>query len=209
MAPKTYERVTNASFLLAVLSALLFERVASLRWLVGGFGILAGAVAVVVYFVNQGKAELTNSSSDECVLPLTDASPKKETELAKTASEDLDDEQLLNWNRIARKSLHDSLLRTQAAKRHLYSLYFYQNSVAHDVLRRKALTDARESSRYVDRVVQIVRRLCASDDHPSFEFTIARDGSFTIRTAKAASAWSERQSDLATVEDAANSRKPN
>jgi hypothetical protein len=208
MTPKTYERVTNASFLLAVLSALLFERAGGLRWLVGGFGILAGAVAVIVYFVNQRKAELTKSS-DECALTITDSSSEKETDLARIASEKFDAAQALDWNRMAQKSLYDSLLRTQASKKHLLYLYYYQEGIQFS---RKALADDRESGRFVDRVVEIVRRLSAGDDYPSFEFTIARDGSFTIRSAKAASSWGEGQPHLmeeATVEDAPNPQKPN
>ncbi len=41
-----------------------------------------------------------------------------------------------------------------------------------------------EPSRFADNVVEIVQRLCGGTNRPSFEFTIATDGSFTIRSVK-------------------------
>jgi len=188
MSPKTYERLTNLSFLAAVTSALIFDRGVGPHWLIGGIGVLAGVVAVLTYFINQGKPRATDNSEehDSSRNHLGETKAHESTPgtgvVAKSA----------NWSPTAKKSLYIALLQTRQAKGHFY--YPYCQAHERGLLFRKAmLDDAARSARFVDEVTEIALRLSNNPDVASFEFTIARDGSFTIRSVKAESAWSRAE----------------
>ncbi len=208
MDPKRYERLTNASILLAVTCALLFERVGSLKWLTGVLAIVAGMVAVVVYFINQNSGHNANASNEQALLKI---GPDFVTVPAPTQSnlEETEHAQF-DWASAAQKSLYDALLQQREVKiRDVY--YLWDTNLVQTSPRRKLLTHD-WGQEFVQEVVEIVRRLSASDESPSFEFTIARDGSFTIRSTKTSSSWnverpSEREEEA--IEDAPHLQKLN
>jgi hypothetical protein len=116
MSPKTYERLTNLSFLAAVTSALIFDRGVGPHWLIGGIGVSAGVAAVLTYFVNQSKPRATDDSADHDSSSnhLGDAKAHEST----TGTEAI--AQSPNWSPTAKKSLYIALLQTRQTKGHFY-----------------------------------------------------------------------------------------
>jgi hypothetical protein len=177
MDSRAYERVTNVCFLVAVLAALLFDRVSSLKWLIGGLGILAGIAASSVYFLNQRRASLLNRSKESVELKGAVSLKPRAVKLSKVF---LTERGIQLYESDAEKERHDYLWRTRI-------LEYKRNVRLHgypEDIRWKAMSPPHEPSRFVESVVEIVQRLCGDVDRPSFEFTIATDGSFTIRSLK-------------------------
>jgi len=209
--PKKYEKVTNACILLAVTCALLFERVGGLRWLMGTLGIVAGVVAVAFYFINQNSEQNANASNDQVLVKTGSA---RSTIAERTIFEKTNNIQF-DWARAAQKSLYDALLQQrQDVKRRAASYhYVWSANLVQTLPRRKVLVEEQRPSFNVREVVEIVRRLCDSDESTSFEFTIARDGSFTIKNTKTQLPWNVRERSTEpeeeAIEDAPRPQKPN
>jgi len=64
MSERVYDRLANVFMLVAVGSALLFNSASSWHWVVGAFGVVAGAAAVVLYFTNQSRNQGTPDSAE-------------------------------------------------------------------------------------------------------------------------------------------------
>lgn len=68
MKAKSYAKITNACLVVAIFSALLFDRFAAAKTFVGAIGILAGVVAVGVYFYNQRVVEEQSTPADPALV---------------------------------------------------------------------------------------------------------------------------------------------
>jgi hypothetical protein len=209
MDPKTYEKVTNACILLAVACALLFERVGDLRWLMGTLGIVAGVVAVAFYFINQNSEQNANSPNEQTLLSAPHPGLQQ---IARPMQPSLKGPKEFNWAHAAQKSLYHALLQRQDVKRRGSRHYVWSANLVQTLPRRKVFVEEQRPGFNVREVVEIVRRLCDSDESTSFEFTIARDGSFTIRTTKTPPSWNVGRPSVQeeeAIEDAPHPQKPN
>jgi hypothetical protein len=157
MNPKIYDRVTTACLAAAVASALLFEHSGKLRLLVGVLGIVAGLVAMLVYFRNnysetfspagRGQAEESNAV---CLVG------EEQQHTTHSVSVDV--------HSMAFEVFREGLLRDWM------------------VLDKSCVfAERRNEPDMVGRVVEIVERLSAPESMRAFEFILSPDGNFTIR----------------------------
>ncbi len=104
-------------------------------------------------------------------------------------------------------------MQRQDVKRRVSHHYVWSANLVQTLPRRKVFVEEQRPGFNVREVVEIVRRLCDSDESTSFEFTIARDGSFTIKSTKTQLPWNvrerSREPEEEAIEDASRPQKPN
>jgi hypothetical protein len=195
VSPRLYNRVTNGSVVLAIVSALLFERLGRWGWIAGLLGILAASAAVITYFSNQSRMRDGAQSKG-------DQHPKEDT--PNTSECDLiyylDQSSQLKINEKHADLVLSKVLATDVVyylARDLYEAkYVGKYGVALD-----CDIAVRPSDLFVDRVVMIVDKLCSQER--DLEFEVTPEGNFLIRQAKRAQ-WSrarspERQTEAPTL----------
>jgi hypothetical protein len=188
MRSNLYERITNVTFVVAVGSALLFDRAGNLSWLSGGIGIAAAVVAVGAYFKQQ-----RNEEKEE----------KQERKLAEAPS-DLIQTSLLpeihknvNQAELLQRGIRSTIGIAYGASNTIYvekthmlpsALWRYYEHVHREKLHvaHKAHVVLQHRPTFAEEVTEIVEKL-TKDEASTFEFKFSRDGSLTFR--KTAPHW--------------------
>lgn len=172
MSSRVYNRISNGSLVIAVISALFFERLGRWSWIAGLFGIAAAVAAVVTYFVNQSQVP-DDQSCVEADLTLQNS----ETEAIEGAAKSSYVSSLVceSATYIDVQNLHGSF---SFGKEVTYGTAIYIGSGSYmDINVAPNISDP-----FVDHVVEIVDRLCASEN--DLEFEVTREGNLLIRQAK-------------------------
>ncbi len=178
MSARLYNRLTTGSLVVAVIAALFFERLGRLYWIAGLFGILAGATAVITYFVHQSCISDETCSEDDVVqrIPTTDLLFDMKTDQPsgiKNISLYVND--FVSYDVVSffqEKGGYGSPI--------LQNFVSYSQTDVVDVGIGSTPTD-----QFVGYVVEIVDKLCATDK--DLEFEVTREGNLLIRQPKRAS----------------------
>ena len=185
-----YERITNSAVIIAILSALLFDRVESAKWVFGALGILSAIAAAVTYFVNQWSGSNNpdlGAVTQHCADPVriegmhvenTQVVDLTDLHVGNTQVVDLTDqaEDFIAWanTRVVSWEHLDELPTRRWLQANRMSVW--SSAAALNVWNVSSQTHPS----LADEVVAIVDSLCSVRDD-SFEFVIAPDGTFTIR----------------------------
>lgn len=183
MSPRLYNRITTASLVGGVISALLFEHLGHLNWIAGLFGILAGVTAVITYIVNQSCVSSRACATEDGWAEV--AAPDKIVRDLKTA-------QPLGVKSFAMYA--DAFVACDAI--------FFQGKGAYETAVSPGIVSsiyasysdidvmdfgfrAEPSDPFVGYVVGIVEKLSTIEN--DLEFEVTREGNLLIRQAKRAS----------------------
>ena len=162
MSKKRYEFWTRLCLIVAVCSAISFDKMGHLGWLAGAVGIVSAVIAMAIYFCNDGeKQKSENREPAPLAENLHDSSAESDTE-----HRYFGDKQLTFWAaEMSRARLPEQRIRVyfDAA-----ALYFSQREVENKLDRERRL--------FVDGVVEIVERLS-----PTCDFELNPNGRLTIR----------------------------
>jgi hypothetical protein len=172
MNARIYDHITSVGILLAIASALLFERAPNLHLLAGAVGIFGGAITLFVYFYNRTRSGLNEHLSErpqaEAVGLMDTIVPSGKFNLSLG---DLTAELETGGSELAWSDSFEPLTSQQ----HL-ELKRWPRSI---VLSHYHASYQRRRT-FADEIIEIVSSLCSEDD-PSFEFVLTPDGNFTIR----------------------------
>ncbi len=179
MTTKRYDSIANVCMWVAIVSALVFDWMGSLRWVAGGIGIAAGFLSAVNYFYNQWHPDNgEHLSSEEGRLP--DSAVQQYEEVRRLVREHIAQSgqmERINWVRGAgfdQLSFIDPFRVSETTSMR----YFHGN----------------EPGLYVNEFVKIVTKLSslsATEHRHIYEFEIRADGRCTIRVKQDTSALSE------------------
>src|SRR2546428_5615585 len=191
MSSRLYDRITNGSVIVAILSALLFERLGRWGWTAGLLGVLAASAAAITYFCNQSRTQKSGLSKEDA--PATKApeanaletTPREINALISDAGVDgvyyLDDHLTVCGDMkdvsikfpnlvISEPPFNYAVKRSGIFNNYMIALY------------GQAAVSPSPSDLFAERVVTIVDRLCSQQK--DLEFVLTPDGNFLIRQTK-------------------------
>ena len=172
MTTKAYDRITMTCMAAAACSAVLFDKFPQARFAIALLGVLAGAVAVAVYFWNQWTADEKRESSDGSKEPNTPAA------MAPAPSDTLNTVTFLDIGDIPSSRILTS--------KPLGQFLFYRTTLFAAEVRHL------EPPPSVEAVVELVESLFAKRGR-EYEITVHPDGRFTIRPVERVSREAERE----------------
>jgi hypothetical protein len=187
VSSRLYDRITTASVILAIISALLFERLGRWGWVAGVVGILAATAAAVTYFCNQSHTQKSGLSKFKEDGPAANA---PEANASQTTPQEINafvsgvDMYLDKWSQFAcevKDVKFANLVVTDPPFDHVVkSGGIFKNYMV--ALYSQLDVTPRASDLFAERVVEIVDRLCSQQKDLEFELT--PEGSFLIRQIK-------------------------
>jgi hypothetical protein len=206
MTLRTYKRITNTCFGVAIAAVLVLDHAGSFRWLLASLAVAAGVVAGVVHVYVQwhpvdGNALPKSRAEEHSPAPLhllAQQSPPTwgyGIELAPAAIE----------GRIARETtILDGLGFVPPAFRDVLA-YRHQLPCARLWFQVPSRSEPRMQ---VDEIVEVVRRLSASQGPPGYEFTLTPEGNLNIRPMPRRSRYEELWGARGEAEAEAEPSKP-
>ena len=193
MSASTYDRIMNVCIACGVLSALLFEHAGSLRPIVGGLGILTGAVAVTSYFRNRWISANLRPSAEKSLAVTSEIALSKavitEPPVCEPKSPSVTyvyADTTINWGAFM-EGRRGSQSAVPGFGVSWQTIYYNPAPPVH-------YCDP------VENVVEIVKRL-SEEEEPPFEFILGRDGSLTIRPGRERKAGAFGKHTIAAFEE--------
>jgi hypothetical protein len=191
----TYDRIMNVCIACGVLSALLFEHAGSLRPIVGGLGVLAGAVAVTSYFRNRWTSASPHPSAEKSLaVPTTEIALNKAVITEPPTCEPKSPfvtyvyaGTAIDWGAFG------EVRRLSQTVVPAFGVASWQTIYYSPVLPVQYCDP-------VKNVVEIVKRL-SEEEEPPFEFILGRDGSLTIRPSREHKAGALSKHTIAAFEE--------
>ena len=175
MTSRLYDRITGGSVILAVIAALLFEHLGPRSWVAGLLGILAAVAAIVTYFVNQSRmTEIggcpKDAYSSACAPPDIDKSSLVSEQLSHLSMEGAT-YGILHYSDFADvSSSEESVIAIHGEYGRIY---------------RRVAVRSNPSDLFVNRVVEIVDKLCSSET--DLEFILTPEGKLPHSSVKTSS----------------------
>lgn len=177
MTAKTYDRITMMCMAVAAASALLFEKFPHSRLAIGLLGVLAGVVAVSVYFWNQWK---TPDHRLEQTPPQSENAPNKTASEAQTSSTKIAPSENTPSGRPAQsaETIPDAPKVLHLSELHIGrpsagAFVFYETIVATPIRQPEPLPS-------VEAVVELVENLFIKRGR-EYEIIVDLNGRFTVR----------------------------
>lgn len=215
MRRERYEVVTGTCLLTVVISALLFDRAGSLRWLVGSLGIAAGVSAVIAYFCERFIHEANNDLrvTDGNSVPISKGSDFEGSPTLLTIDEV---EGITRSSQIFITGSSDEWPLVSTKHLELDQSHFARGPLlfiagADTALAQYVAGEYTRPATFHEEVIEIVKALSSEGQGSSFVFTLSPAGDFTIRFVSSSEDNTEHVRDVGDVRpaQASYSRKVN
>jgi len=174
MDSQVYDRITGLTLAVAAVSSILFDRIGTFRWVVGGVAIVSGLVAVGVYLYTQV------CSGRRPIAPQIEARHGGGLGLVANRLSRVHQSELLRQQRGFWETYFDftrrALILSRAAEKRAYSRQ--KQGELQAVLRAAC---GPQPWNFVEEVAELIKKLSSGSERGSYEFVLTRGGSFMIK----------------------------
>ena len=182
MTPRAYKFTTNICFVVGMVDVLLFDRFNHFQWLLGGSAVVAGAIAISLYFYVRWQPPLEQNASEKAnesvsVTPPLTARHEKESDKGVGEQEESSGSEQERELMIRTAALKELLSRVHCTARWVEGGYTQNPWVSHLYPYRtipQYFSTYQEASpqSIVDTAVEIVERLAP---HRNLEVRLSPD----------------------------------